>query len=48
MLLHENLSYGMILTKSQLFSIFSISFGVQAVHLEEKVRKEAYAHFENE
>ena len=47
MLLHENLSYEMILQKVNFFLIFSISFGVQAVHLEEKVRKGAYAHFEN-
>ena len=47
MLLHVNLSYEMILTKSQLFMIFSISFGVQEVYLEEKVRKGVYAHFEN-
>ena len=27
------------------FLFFSTSFGVQVVHLEEKVRKGAYAHF---
>ena len=45
MLHHENLSYEMILQKV-FFLIFLISFGVQAVHLEEKVRKGVYAHFE--
>ena len=33
--------------KSQFFRFFSTSFGVKAVHLEEKVRKGAYAYFEN-
>ena len=33
--------------KSKFFLFFSTSFGVQAVHLEEKVIKGAYAHFEN-
>ena len=37
----------MILQKVNFFLFFSTSFGVQAVHLEEKVRKGAYAHFEN-
>ena len=47
MLLHENLSNEMILQKVNFFRFFSTSFGVQAVHLEEKVRKGAYAHLEN-
>ena len=47
MLLHENLSYEMILQKVIFFLFFSTSFGVQAVHLEGKARKGAYAHFEN-
>ena len=36
----------MILQKVNFFRFF-IQFWVQAVHLEEKVRKSAYTHFEN-
>ena len=44
-LLHKNLSYDKLLQKVNFFLLFWTRFGVQAVHEEEKVRKGAYAHF---
>ena len=46
-LLHKNFSFDMILQKVNFFRFLKTSFGVQALHLEEKVRIGAYAHFEN-
>ena len=46
-LFHKNLIKGMIYKNVKKSQHFLTSFGVPAVQLEKKIRKGAYAHFEN-